>query len=434
MHFHFVFPRWQKLLEDHPDLRDVVSGYDVGNFRMAGLGLATAAGAIPPGHTISLLDQNVSDARFGIDADLVCIGFFTPQATNAYRLADGFRHAGRTVVGGGIHPTVATDDAAPHFDSILRGPAEGAWKNILRDFEAGCLKPVYTGDPGAPFAKPRRDLFKDSGYLRAGTVQTARGCSAACPYCVIPGHAGTEIVFRPLDEVLEDIATLPFPCFFFADENLLFPDRENREYRIELFTRLVEARNRRISFIAGYPHFVRQLRSDEIALMAGGRMQQIYLVLGLKQPLAIDLSDGVLMAKILELKAAGIEVMASFNLGNDEDSHPVEGGIATFCAATRTNLAEFIIHTPFPGTSQFAEMESEGRLLTRDWSKYNGANVVFSPRHESPEALRDRYLALWRWFYSDINQDQVSARYVRAFGGGFMRQNARAPGEVIYPG
>jgi len=96
MHFHFVFPRWQKLLEDHPDLRDVVSGYDVGNFRMAGLELATAAGAIPPGHTISLLDQNVADARFGIDADLVCIGFFTPQATNAYRLAEGFpSRAGR---------------------------------------------------------------------------------------------------------------------------------------------------------------------------------------------------------------------------------------------------------------------------------------------------------------------------------------------------
>ena len=105
----------------------------------------------------------------------------------------------------------------------------------------------------------------------------------------------------------------------------------------------------------------------------------------------------------------------------------MEEGIARFCAATKTNLAEFVIHTPFPGTSQFAQMESEGRLLTRDWSKYNGANVVFSPLHESPESLRDRHLALWRWFYSDINQDQVSARYVRAFGGGFMRPGSPVP-------
>ena len=426
MHFHFVFPRWQKLLEDHPELRSVVSGYDVGNFRMAGLGLATAAGAVPPGHTVSLFDQNVGEPRFDIDADLVCIGFFTPQAINAYDLADAFRRAGKTVIGGGIHPTVATGDAAPHFDSLLRGPAEGAWEQIIGDFEAGDLKPVYDGNPCAPFARPRRDLFKDSGYLHAGTIQTARGCPGACPYCVLPGHAGTQIVFRPVDEVLEDIASLPFPCFFFADENLLFPDTENREYRMQLFTRLAEARNRRISFIAGYPQFVRQLRADEIALMARARMQQIYLVLGLKQALATDLKDDVLMAKILELKAAGIEVMASFNLGSDEDALPVEDGISGFCAATKTNLAEFIIHTPFPGTDLFTQMENEGRLLTRDWSKYNGANVVFSPLHESPESLRERYLALWRWFYSDINQEQVSARYVRAFGGGFMRQSSIA--------
>ncbi len=427
VHFEFVFPRWQKLLEDHPDLQKVISGYDVGNFRMAGLGLATAAGAVPSGHTVSLFDQNVAGAQSDPDADLVCVGFFTPQATNAYRLADAFRRAGKTVIGGGIHPTVATSDAAPHFDAILRGPAEGAWEEIIRDFEAGELKLVYEGNPCAPFAKPRRDLFKDSGYLRAGTVQTARGCPAACPYCVLPSHAGTQVVLRPVDEVLDDIASLPFPCFFFADENLLFPDAENRDYRIELFTRLVETRNRRISFIAGYPQFVRQLRREEIEMMARARMQQIYLVLGLRQPLASDLNDEGLMAKIIELKAAGIEVMASFNLGNDGDIQPVEVGIAEFCSATKTNLAEFVIHTPFPGTDLFAQMESEGRLLTKDWSKFNGANVVYAPLHESPESLLERYLALWRWFYSDINQEQVSARYVRAFGGGFMRQSAVAP-------
>ena len=114
--------------------------------------------------------------------------------------------------------------------------------------------------------------------------------------------------------------------------------------------------------------------------------------------------------------------MSSFNLGNDSDSGPVEKHIETFCTTTRTNLAEFIIHTPFPGTGMFSQMESDGRILTRDWSKYNGANVVFSPLHESTESLLARYLSLWRWFYSDINQEQVLARYVLAFGGGIIRR------------
>ena len=125
---------------------------------------------------------------------------------------------------------------------------------------------------------------------------------------------------------------------------------------------------------------------------------------------------------MIKLKSAGIEIMASFNLGNDADSGPVEKDIEAFCSATGTNLAEFIIHTPFPGTAMFSQMEADGRLLTKDWSKYNGANVVFSPLHESPAALLDRYLALWRWFYSDINQEQILSRYVRAFGGGIIRK------------
>jgi radical SAM superfamily enzyme YgiQ (UPF0313 family) len=174
MHLHFVFPRWRKLLEDHPCLRDVVSGYDVGNFRMAGLGLAAAAGAVPAEHTISIADENVADVGFDVEADLVCFGFFTPQATNAYHLADAFRRAGKTVIGGGIHPTVATEDAAPHFDAILRGPAEGAWEEILQDFSADILKPLYQGSPCATFARPRRELFRGSAYLQSGIVQTAR--------------------------------------------------------------------------------------------------------------------------------------------------------------------------------------------------------------------------------------------------------------------
>jgi radical SAM superfamily enzyme YgiQ (UPF0313 family) len=422
MHLHFVFPRWRKLLEDHVGLREVVSGYDVGNFRMAGLGVAAAAGAVPAEHTVSLVDENVADVVFDVEADLVCLGFFTPQATNAYQLADSFRRAGKTVIGGGLHPTVIPEDASPHFDAILRGPAEGAWEQILADVAGGTLQPVYAGNRCAPFARPRRDLFKNSGYLQVGIVQTARGCVMGCPFCVLPTHAGTEFVFRPVAEVLEDIATLAYPCFFFADENLLFPDPVNRDYRMELFSQLVAARNRRISFIAAYPQFVRQLLADEIGLMGRAKLQQIYLVLGLKQSLAKDLQDSLLMAKVLELKAAGIEVMASFNLGNDEDAAPVEEGIAAFCAATRTNLAEFIIHTPFPGTPMFTQMEKAGRLLTKDWSKYNGANVVFSPLHETPDALLQRYLGLWRMFYSDINQDQVAHRYARAFGGSILRQ------------
>jgi hypothetical protein len=43
---------------------------------------------------------------------------------------------------------------------------------------------------------------------------------------------------------------------------------------------------------------------------------------------------------------------------------------------------------PFPNTPLFKRLDAEGRILTRDWSKYNGKkDVVFQPRLMSPHEL-----------------------------------------------
>ena len=43
-------------------------------------------------------------------------------------------------------------------------------------------------------------------------------------------------------------------------------------------------------------------------------------------------------------------------------------------------------------------MEREGRLLHKDWSRYDTANVVFRPRHMTPEQLAEGYA----WCYQQL--------------------------------
>jgi radical SAM superfamily enzyme YgiQ (UPF0313 family) len=45
--------------------------------------------------------------------------------------------------------------------------------------------------------------------------------------------------------------------------------------------------------------------------------------------------------------------------------------------------------TPLPGTPLFDKMEREGRILTKDWSKYTQAQVVFEPKNMTPRELYD---------------------------------------------
>ena len=58
------------------------------------------------------------------------------------------------------------------------------------------------------------------------------------------------------------------------------------------------------------------------------------------------------------------------------------------------------ILTPYPGTVLFEQFRRQGRLLTTDWDKYNGASVVFQPRRMTPQQLRHAQMAAFCEFYS----------------------------------
>jgi hypothetical protein len=94
MHIHFIFPRWRKLLEDYPELRATLAGYEIGSFRMAGLGIPAAAAAVPDGIEVTLTDEHVTAVDFDARPDLVALSYFTPQAARAHAIADHFRAAG----------------------------------------------------------------------------------------------------------------------------------------------------------------------------------------------------------------------------------------------------------------------------------------------------------------------------------------------------
>jgi len=62
--------------------------------------------------------------------------------------------------------------------------------------------------------------------------------------------------------------------------------------------------------------------------------------------------------------------------------------------------ATFHILTPYPNTPLFRQMQSEGRLLHQDWSRYDTAHCVFRPKHMSPEALEAGYAWIYRRLFS----------------------------------
>jgi len=96
----------------------------------------------------------------------------------------------------------------------------------------------------------------------------------------------------------------------------------------------------------------------------------------------------------------GMGIWGSFIFGFDSDTPDVFEKTYETIEEWGLETAEFNILTPFPKTTLFDNLEREGRILTKDWSKYNLHNVVFQPKQMTPKELKDEVDRIKKKFYS----------------------------------
>lgn len=91
-----------------------------------------------------------------------------------------------------------------------------------------------------------------------------------------------------------------------------------------------------------------------------------------------------------------IVVDSAMVFGFDEHDATIFERALDFINEIELDVPHSVILISFPGTRLFTRFEREGRLLTRDWSKYDGAHVVFQPKQMIPQQLEEG--ATWFWY------------------------------------
>ena len=76
------------------------------------------------------------------------------------------------------------------------------------------------------------------------------------------------------------------------------------------------------------------------------------------------------------------------------------------------DVLEVNILTPYPGTPLFDRLDKEGRILTRDWSRYNQVDVVFQPKNMTVEELYEGSRKVAKEFYSTYNLTKKISKIV----------------------
>ena len=114
-------------------------------------------------------------------------------------------------------------------------------------------------------------------------------------------------------------------------------------------------------------------------------------------------SESEVLDAIKKIKNHGMLITGLFMYGLDNDTPQVFDQTLQALYELNLDSASFSIVTPYPGTYLFNKLEKEGRILTRDWSKYNGRNVVFKPKKMSEEILFQEVKKASKEYYSFSN-------------------------------
>jgi len=359
------------------------------------------AARVPAGWDVIHFDEEAEEIDRNIDADIVGITFHTPSAFHAYELAEHFRSRGICVVIGGPHVTLMPQEARLHADVIFIGEAEGLWEEFLKSFESGHYQNIYQQIQApcldhAPQA--RKDCFHRSDFT-SGVLFATRGCPSQCDFCTIAVMYPHKLRKRPIAEVAAEYASFQGKIIIFWDDNIA----GDLAYAKTLFRAIAPYHkwwSSQASIHAG--------RDDEfLELAAQSGCKQLFL--GLESVSQQSMTEvhkgfnrvGEYYPLIERIHSHGIAVQAGIVFGFDHDTPDIFKDTIDFLENAGVQNATFNILTPFPGTRLFQRMESEGRILTHDWRKYNSRqDVVFRPKQMSVSELLDGFRFVNEHFYS----------------------------------
>lgn len=382
-------------------------------FRFAMLSSLCVAASMPSYVDTQIIDEDVEPVDFDSEADLIGISFMTFNAPRAYKIADKFRkEKGKAVIFGGYHPTFMPQEAIKHADAVCIGESENNVTRMVEDFLSGRLRPFYESGPVDLKVLPKlnRTLIRRSAYITPDAVQATRGCPNHCKFCSITAFFKNKFRARPIEEVIDELKTLGRHVLF-MDDNII----ADTEYAKKLFEKMIPLK--KLWFSQCSIRIAYDEKLLHLASLSGCRGMFIGLESISQENLRnwdknFNRANDYIWA-IERLHSAGIAVYAGIVFGMDWDTPDVFDKTLDFLYRAKVDALQATILTPFPGTVLFEELDRQGRIIDKDWSKYDFNNVVFEPKNMSREMLKNGHDWVLREFYS---QNSILVRIWQACG------------------
>lgn len=381
------------------------------------------------GHDVDIYCEVLApvDLEECLRADLVGISTTTATSPAAYQLADLLADAGVPVVLGGTHVSFMADEALSHAPFVVRGEGERTMLELVSRLQEGRALEGLEGlsfltasgevrhndarrrcDQAEFEGLPIPDLGLIHGHDRMTTkpLMTQWGCPFDCEFCSVTAMFSRSVRHRRNDQVLAELEALDAKRVFFHDDNFVV----NKARTTQLLRGMAGA--------GLTPDWFAQVRADAalrslsepevdhdfLSLMSntGCRIVMIGVEAVTDQGLA-EIGKRQSVARVTQAIGGfhdhGIAVHGMFVAGLDSDTKASADATAAFARQVGIDTFQLMVETPLPGTRLWDRVAGD-RLLSQDWSLYDGHHVVMRPAQMTPLELQMSVLQAMRHFYS----------------------------------
>jgi radical SAM superfamily enzyme YgiQ (UPF0313 family) len=383
------------------------------------LGLATLAGLCPPDWDVRIVDENVESVPLEPEADIIGVCGMAIQFERQRELLSYYRRRGHFVVAGGSYASLCPERYTDLVDTVVAGEAEEIWPAFCRDFAAGAPQALYreTGVVDLEHSRvPRFDLLDLDRYTTA-SVQFSRGCPYRCEFCDIIVMFGRRPRTKRPEQIGRELDALRahgVRNVFFVDDNLIGHKAKAKE----LLRYLVEYQRRHdYRFEFGTEASLNAAEDDELLdLLREAGFTWVFV--GIESPDEASLKEagktqnmrGDILAAVQHIYSKGIDVLAGFIVGFDNDTTAVFDRQYRFINGSGIVVAMIGLLTALPRTPLYARLEREGRLLP---DAGHGDNTALGTNFQPSRMSYQEMLAGYRTLYRRLLRDSCIAERIR---------------------
>jgi radical SAM superfamily enzyme YgiQ (UPF0313 family) len=373
------------------------------------LGLLTVSALLPPSWERKLVDLNVQSlkSRDIMWADMVFVTAMLVQKDSLRQVVQRCKASGKCVVLGGPYVTTTVEEL-PEADHIFLGEAETTLPLFVEDLARGEAKRTYQASERPPLSATPLPDFKLANMKRYSgmSVQYSRGCPFSCEFCDIIEIYGRVPRTKSNQQILAEFDALRDlgwrSSVFIVDDNFIGNKKNVRQLLPEI-AKWQKANGYPFSFITESSV---NLADDEPLLdsMRDAGFRSVFL--GIETPVEESLKEaqksqnrGNLLDSVKTIQSYGMEVMAGFIVGFDNDPEDIFERQIDFIRKSAIPLAMVGLLNALPETQLWKRLEREGRLLGEASGNNTLCTINFKTRMD-PALLIQGYQTIMRTIYS----------------------------------